>query len=772
MFWTTSLASRNVKGMPAVIPPHNPSCNWLTWRYWPTFVALAVWLVAAPVFAADDREPDMSFGNDVMAVLSKAGCNMGVCHGNKYGKGGFKLSLRGDDPGWDYSVLSRDQNGRRVNPLEPDASLLLLKATMQVPHQGARRFQVGSEEYQILRRWITHDTPADRPGTPVLQELKVEPRDIVLTEPADRVQLTVEALYSDGTRRDVKRLAVYEPSNQLAEVGHDGLVQRRGLGTTTVIVRYLGRQAPVSVAFVPARPNFVWSGPAPANFIDESVFHRLKELRMNPSPRASDTVFLRRAYLDLLGLLPTADEAWRFMADSGSEKRTRLIDELLERPEFADNWALKWSDLLRVEEKTLDRKGVQTFHAWIRNSIANDKPLDQFARELIASRGSTYRDPASNYYRAMREPFMRAESTAQVFLGVRLQCAKCHNHPFDRWTQDDYYNWANLFARVDYRVLENRRRDTNDSHEFDGEQIVVMAREGDVKNPRTDAPATANFLGAGPENLPTNVDRLLALSDWLASSSNRLFVETQANRIWYHLLGQGVVDPIDDFRSTNPPVNPQLLAGLSAELVSHRFSLRHLVRTIMNSEVYQLSSVANDTNREDEQNFSRAKVQMLTAEQRADAMAQAAGVSLKFAGYPVGMRAGELPGVNAVRDREARPTLADAFLQEFGKPPRLQACECERSTEPTLSQTMRSVSGPFIADLLRRRDNRLDQLLTSGRPTAELIDELYWTTLSRPATLDERQATVAHVDSQADRRIGLEDVLWALMNSKEFLFRR
>jgi hypothetical protein len=539
-------------------------------------------------------------------------------------------------------------------------------------------------------------------------------------------------------------------------------------------VRYLGRQAPVRVAFVPARPDFVWNGPPPVSFIDDLVFKRLKELRINPSPPASDTVFLRRAYLDLPGILPTADEARQFVSDPRSDKRSRLIDELLERPEFADAWALKWCDLLRVEEKTLDRKGVQNFHAWIRSSIAHDKPLDQFAHELIAARGSTYRDPPSNYYRAMRDPFMRAESTAQVFLGVRLQCSKCHNHPFDRWTQDDYYNWANLFARVDYRVLENRRRDMNDSHEFDGEQIVVMAREGDVKNPRTDRPAAARFLGHDLANLPPDSDRLWELAEWLASSNNKLFVETLANRIWYHLIGLGIVDPIDDFRATNPPVNPQLLEALSAELVSHNFSLRHLVRTIMNSQVYQLSSVANDTNRDDELHFSRAKKQMLTAEQRADAMAQVAGVALKFAGYPEGLRAGQLPGVNADRDRdrENRPTLADAFLQEFGKPPRLQACECERSNEPTLSQTLRSVSGPFIGELLLRRDNRLDRLLASGRATGELIDELYWIALSRAASAEETAAAVSHVDSQSDRRLGLEDVLWALMNCREFLFRR
>jgi hypothetical protein len=737
------------------------------------------WLAVCPAIlsAADIAQPKVTFRNDVMAVLSKAGCNMGVCHGNKNGKGGFKLSLRGEDPPWDFAVLSRDLSGRRINPLEPDSSLVLLKATMQVPHEGARRFTASSREYAILRDWISGGLAADSASLPRLQDLAVEPRDLVLVEPANSVQLKVEAVFSDGSRRDVRGLAVYDLSNQLAEVGHDGLVQRPPrlrfeAGTTTVIVRFLDRQVPVRIAFVPARPDFVWQGPTPANFIDEHVFARLKELRINPSPAASDNVLVRRAFLDLLGILPTAQEAQAFCADSSTGKRARLIDELLERAEFADFWAIKWSDLLRNEEKTLDRKGVENFHAWIRSGIARDKPLDQFARELIASRGSTYLEPAANYYRAMRDPLMRAESTAQVFLGIRLQCTKCHNHPFDRWTQDDYYSWANLFARVDYKIIENRRRDTNDSHEFDGEQLVLMTRKGDVNDPRSGKPVAARFLGDAGKGLSNDADRLLALSTWLTSPDNTLFVQTLANRIWYHLLGQGIVDPIDDFRATNPPSNPRLLSALSAELVKHNFSLKHLVRTIMNSQVYQLSLVANDGNRDDELHFSRARGTRLSAEQLTDGLAQVAGVPLQFSGYPEGMRAGELPGVNAVRDRDARQSAADGFLKLFGKPPRLQACDCERTNEPTLAQTMRTVSGQFVADLLTRPDNRLGRLLKDGRSTAEIVDELFWTALSRPPSPEELAAAAAHVDAAGDRRLHLEDLLWALTNSKEFLFRR
>ncbi len=737
-------------------------------------VLAVVWIATLPIsaVAADKAGAPVSFRTDVMPVLSKAGCNMGVCHGNKFGKGGFKLSLRGEAPDWDFAVLSRDQTGRRINPLEPDRSLALLKPTMQVPHEGGRRFSISSPEYSILRRWIAAGLSADSPDTPMLTRLAVEPHDVVVLEPDERVQLSVTATFSNGSRRDVTGMAVYELSNQTADVSHDGLVSRRAMGTVTVIARYLDRQVPVRLAFVPARPDFVWARSVPANYVDEHVFARLVQLRINPSPVCSDTVFVRRAFLDLLGILPTADEARQFVADTRPDKRARLIDELLERQEFADFWALKWSDLLRIEEKTLDRKGVQGFYAWIRAGIARDKPLDQFARELIAARGSTYLEPAANYYRAMRDPIMRAESTAQVFLGTRLQCSKCHNHPFDRWTQDDYYSWANLFARVEYLVLENRRRDMNDGHEFDGEQLVLMSRSGDVKDPRTDTALPPKFLGAAENKLSPDADRLLALADWLVSPRNPRFAETMANRIWFQLLGQGIVDPIDDFRATNPPVNPPLLAALSADLVEHRFSLRHLVRTIMNSQVYQLSSAPGESNREEDINFAQARVSRLSAEQLADALAQVAGVPLSFSGYPKGMRAGELPGVSAVRDRDHPPTLADQFLRTFGKPPRLQACECERTSEPTLSQAFQLVSGPLVNELLSRRDNRLGRLEQSGRPTAEIVDELFWTALSRPPTDEERHASGTYIDSSGNRREHLEDLLWGLINSNDFLMRK
>ncbi len=734
---------------------------------------LAVFLVAVQSLSTTTgAAAEVSFRNDVMAVLSKAGCNMGVCHGNKHGKGGFKLSLRGQDPDFDYDALCRSQSARRLNLLNPTLSLALLKPTMQVAHEGGRRFAVGSLGYQLVRRWIAEGMPRDGANVPWLTGLVVTPADTILTDPIDRIQLHVVAEFSDGGRRDVTNLAVYEAASPLVDIKPDGLIQRRKLGETTVSVRFLNRQLSIRVAFIPARPDFVWSGPTPSNFIDEHVFTKLRRLRMNPSDVCDDTVFLRRAYLDLLGLLPTAREARQFLRDRRADKRARLIDELLQRPEFADFWAQKWSDLLRNEEKTLDRKGVQHFYAWIRHGIARGKPLDQFVRELVASRGSTYSNPASNYYRAMRDPLMRAESTAQLFLGVRLQCAKCHNHPFDRWTQNDYYSWANLFARVDYEVLENRRRDRNDKHEFDGEQIVYMKREGDVTHPGLGKSVAPRFLGAQPATVSSRADRLEQLADWLVNPNNKRFAQSQANRIWFNLMGRGIVDPIDDFRSTNLPANPRLLDALSDELVGNKFDLRHLIRVIMNSQVYQLSIVPNESNRDDETNFSHAIVRRLSAEQMADAISQVTGAAIEFNGYPAGMRAGQLPGVRAVRLRDQSPSQGDRFLKLFGKPPRLQSCECERTEATTLNQAFELVSGPLVNELLTRPDNRLSQLLKSGRPNYEIVEELYWTALSRPPSNSERIAAIRILEVGEDQRLALEDITWCLVNSIAFVFRR
>ena len=736
-------------------------------------LALAGATSLLPAARAADR---VSFRNEVQPILSKAGCNQGTCHGNANGKGGFKLSLRGEDADYDFGILTREVFARRANPLDPERSLLLLKPTMQVAHEGGLRFATNSPEHEVIRRWITAGLPADLPGAPKLARLEVTPLERILVEPEREAQIRARAVFSDGSERDVSAVAVYEPSSPAATVTREGLVRQDKPGEVTVIVRFLGEQVPVRLAFVPARPGFAWSNPPRNNFIDDHVFAKLRQLRIAPSGLSSDTVFLRRAHLDLIGLPPTADEAKAFHADHRRDKRARLVGALLERPEFADFWALKWADLLRVEEKSLDRKGVQNFHHWIRQSIAENKPVDQFVREVIAARGSTYADPAGNYLRALRDPVSRAEATAQVFLGSRLQCAQCHNHPFDRWTQDDYFGWTGLFSRVQYRVLENNKRDRLDSHEFIGEQMVVMARDGAVKNPRTGRDAAPAFLGATtqPEtrNAKPETDYMVSLAAWLTSADNPRFAKAQVNRIWFHLMGRGLVDPVDDFRPTNPASHPALLDALAAEFVKGKFDQRRLIRLLTGSRAYQLASETNDTNADDEVNYSHAVPRRLGAEALLDSQHLALGVPAKFSGYPDGLRASQLPGVTTAQRRLRRDSVDDNFLRVFGKPMRLLTCECERSGGTTLSQAFQFISGPGINALLTAPDNRLGALLAANRSPGELLDELYWTALSRAPSDRELAAGVAHVERSKDRRAALEDLAWGLLNAKEFVMRQ
>jgi hypothetical protein len=728
--------------------------------------------VLAVLPAESVRAAPVSFRNDVMAVLSRAGCNQGACHGNQNGKNGFKLSLRGQDPDFDFDALTRDTLGRRTDRLHPEDSLILAKATSTVPHEGGKRFDRESLEYRLLVRWIAEGLRRDPPDTPVLRRLEVTPSEQVLIEPADHVPLHVRAIFSDNSSRDVTRLAVFETSNFVVRVDADGVARQQSRGETTILVRYLDRQAAVQLAFVSARPGFVWPNPPEANYIDHHVFAKLRTLRMAPSALASDAVFLRRLYLDVLGVLPTPDETRHFLADSRPDKRARLINALLERPEFADFWALKWSDLLHNEEKALDRKGVQVFHDWIRRSIADGKPLNEFARELIAGRGSTYSQPAANWYRALRDPQARAEAAAQVFLGIRMQCARCHNHPFDRWTQTDYHSLAAFFCRVQYRILENNRRDRLDTHAFDGEQVVWMARGGEIKHPRSGEVLRPLFLGVDTPAFAAYGDRLLALADWIADPKNPFFARAQANRVWYHLFARGIVEPNDDFRASNPPINAPLLDALSQDFAAHNFDLRHLVRTILNSRTYQLSAVPNETNREDENNFARALVRPLQAEQLLDALSQVTGVATDFPGYPPGTRAAQLPGVGANRGRRQRASDGQQFLTSFGKPIRLLSCECERSEDTTLNQAFQLITGPLLNKMLSATDNRIGRLLAVGKTDAEIVEESYLAALCRPPSAMERQTALAMIGRAKDRRAALEDLVWGLVNAKEFLLRR
>ncbi|MDX1964036.1 MAG: DUF1549 and DUF1553 domain-containing protein [Pirellulales bacterium] len=707
-----------------------------------------------------------------MAVLSKAGCNMGACHGNQNGKGGFKLSLRGQDAAFDFHAIAREFAGRRVNAFDPDASLLLQKPSMAVAHEGGMRLRPDSLEYDILRKWIAAGAQADSGDLPTVRGLHATPQDSILTAPQSSIPLNVQVEWSDGRVTDVTRLACYETSDPRVKITPTGVVEFVEPGEATILVRYLDVQQPVRVAQIPNRSDFVWQAPPGegANLVDRHIEQRLKALRINPSLPCADHEFIRRATLDLLGILPTTAEVQAFLADSATDKREKLIDSLLQRPEFAESWATKWADILRVEEKYLDSKGVRATYEYLRGSLAANKPLDQLCRELVSTTGSTYDQPASNYYRALRDPISRAEATAQVFLGIRLQCAKCHNHPFDRWTQEDYYRWTAVFSRIDYDILKNLRRDDNDKHEFIGEQIVKETKSGEVTNPLTQQPAEPRFLG-GADALPQNESRLATLGQWLTARDNRQFARALANRIWFYLLGQGLVEPVDDFRAANPATHPELLEALADELINSGYDLRRFITLVMRSQTYQRSYLTNASNSGDEGHYARTIPRRLPAEALLDAICQVTGSSIDWAGQPDGTRAAQRAGVGTRRKR-AESGDVEKFLKSFGKPPRLTNCECERSSAGTIGQSLQLLSGPLLQELLADPDNRLSTWLQNGKSPEEIINELWWTALSRPPTQAELTQALAHWHRQEDPRRTLEDFAWALINSHEFWFRR
>ncbi len=727
-----------------------------------------IFAVGQPCLAGPARRAEVSFRNDVMPVLSKAGCNAGTCHGNKNGKGGFKLSLRGQDADLDYLAITDDLASRRVDLATPGDSLILLKPTTGAPHEGGLRFPINSHEFRILSAWISRRCPNDLISSPRLSRLIVQPQEKVILAPERQVQIEVKAQFSNGETRDVSNISVFEAVNQLVSVSHDGLATARGDGETTVLVRFLDQQFPVRLSFVPNRPEPKL--PHVNNYIDRQIFAKLRTLRTEPSLICSDEIFLRRAYLDLLGILPTASEARAFVKDASGNKRKDLVDRLLNRTEFAEFWALKWADLLRVEAHSLDEKGVQAFHQWIRAAMASNKPLDRLVRELILARGSTYTSPASNYYRPNRDAASRSKAAAQVFLGARIQCAECHNHPSDRWTQKDYYDWASVFSQISYKVIQNNREISTDEHEWKGEQVIYLAEHAALNNPRTGKPATPRLLGMA-EPIPDQRDRLEHLALWLTSPTNHLFARVQVNRIWFHLMGRGLVDPPDDFRATNPASHPELLDQLARDFVAHQFDLRYVIRLIMNSRTYQLSSESNASNAMDDANFSHALIRRLSAEQLLDCQSEVTEVPLRFEGFPAGMRAAQLPGVRPESKGKRRSRASDQFLEFFGKPPRLLATDTERSCECNMAQAFQMISGPTVTSLLAEKENCLSRMLTSAMAPEAVLEELFWKTLSRSPTSYETVELLPQIESAKEPRAELEDLLWGLLNSKEFVFR-
>jgi len=706
-----------------------------------------------------EQNKPVSFRRDVIAALNVGGCNMGACHGTPSGKNGFRLSLRGDDPRFDYLQLTREQFGRRTGRHNAEQSLIFLKGVGRVPHEGGQRFSPSSLAAEMLLAWLSEGLQDDPPDLPPLQQVQVHPGPRVQTAPARWQQLAVVARFADGQTRDVTRLSNYSSSDpSIADVSAEGLVEFKRSGEVAILVRYLEQLVSIRLTYLEPKEGYRWSHPPEHNFIDKHVYAKLRQMNLLPSELCSDGDFVRRVYLDVLGRLPTVAETQAFLQDRDPRKREKLIDQLVEMPEFADFWALKWADVLRSSRKTIQLKGSHGMQAWLRSHLLRNTPWDEVVRELLTASGNTFSNPPANYYRVARDPQSLAETTAQLFFGIRLQCAKCHNHPFERWTQDDYYGFAAWFARVKLRpepVLGGPP---------DGPaaaEVVFVERSGEVTQPRSGRVMKPRFLGVGEKEADPNQDRRAILAAWLTAPDNPFFAKSVVNRVWFHLMGKGIVDPVDDFRDSNPPSNEELLNALAADFVAHKYDLKHLIRTILKSRTYQLSVQPNEYNAEDDKYFSKAVTKLLTAEQLLDALCDLTGVPEKFNGLPLGTRAVQLP------DGEVN----HPFLKAFGQPARELACECERESEGNLGQALQLINGPTVNEKVRNPNNRLGKLLGANASDQAILDELYLAAYSRLPTPEERSQVQEHLRKNPDRRKAWEDVLWAIINTREFLFR-
>ena len=696
----------------------------------------------------------VEFRTEVMAALSRSGCNQGACHGSPQGKNGFRLSLRGENPEYDFGVLTRELGGRRLNKDTPDESLLLLKGAGRVPHQGGTQLPRGSTAYATVARWIAEGCADSKPNE--LAKIEVLPGSGRLHSSSARQQLVAVAHFKDGSRRDVTDLAVFTTGDAAtAKVTREGAVAFARTGDAAILVRYLESIVSTRLTYVRHDAGYKFSGAEPASFIDEEIFAKQRELQLNPAPIASDAAFLRRIYLDLTGTLPTAEEAKAFLDSTSTDKRAALVDALLERDEYALYWSLKWADVLRGSAVSISERGVHSFHRYLVKTIAADKPMTEFARELLTAQGNTLHKPAANFYRVARTPEEAAEATAQLFLGIRMQCAKCHNHPFESITQTDYFGLAAFFAQVRYKGSQFGLDD----------EIVSVGRGGGINNPRTKKDQPPLAFGVPVEGLMPEDDRRVKFADWLTAPKNPYFAKAVVNRVWYHLLGRGIVDPVDDFRDTNPPSHPKLLEMLAEEFAKTGYKLKPLIKRIVNSKSYQLAEsggpVASVHAGNAERYFAKASVRMLSAEQILDAVSQATGVPETFKGLPAGTRALDLPegGFN------------HPFLQAFSKPVRDQTCECAREDDPGFPQVLHLLNNAGLLDKVRSPKGRVAGWLKAGKKPEEVTELIYLSTLSRRPTTKERAVVEKFLKAAATPEAGFQDVQHALMNLNEFLLR-
>ena len=703
--------------------------------------------IPVSVAGADAANP-ISFKLDVMPVFMRAGCNTGSCHGSARGRDGFRLSLFGFDPDGDYYRLTREISGRRVNLALPEESLMLMKATGQVPHTGGERFKPGSEHYRTLLAWLKASVPKDGDDIPHPVSLELFPGQAVLSGAGSRQQLIARVIYSDGTDRDVTSSTVFQSNNDhSAAVTKAGEVEARKRGEAFIMARYATFTVVSQIIVVPDE-RFDYPPQATNNYVDTLVNQKLRKLRVVPSSICSDAEFLRRAFLDVTGTLPTLQRHQAFMASTDPEKRELLIDELLARKEFVELWVMKWAELLQIRSgDNISYKAALLYYNWLQEKIAANVPINQVVLDLLSATGGTFKNPPTNYYQVETDTLKVSENVAQVFLGARLQCAQCHNHPFDRWTMNDYYSFAAFFSQVGRKGAEDPR-----------EKIIFNSGSGAVKHPLTKKNMKPRFLGGDFPDVKGK-DRRRVMAEWLTSEDNAYFSRNLANRIWAHFFGMGITDSEDDVRVSNPPSNPELLDALGRKLVVYDYDFKRMVKDICSSLTYQRSTRTNSSNEGDTRNFAHALVRRIRAEVLLDAISQVTETRNKFKGLPLGARAVQI----------ADGEVSTYFLTTFGRATRKTVCSCEVKTEPNLSQALHLLNGETTNKKIRE-GKVVTKLLEELNDPTDVLERLYLSCIGRPPTEKEKARLLAKIEPSEQRQEVIEDVFWALLNSKEFIF--
>ncbi|VTR99311.1 DUF1549 and DUF1553 domain-containing protein [Tuwongella immobilis] len=723
--------------------------------------------IALPVsVSAVNENLPINFTNQIVPIFTKLSCNGGGCHGKIAGQNGFRLGLLGFDPDLDYATLVKEARGRRLFPAAPDSSLFLLKATAKMPHGGGKKMEPDSDEYKLVRRWIAAGMPYGSPSDPTVTHISVYPEHRVLSRQS-RQQFAVYAHYTDGSIEDITRRAQYDSNDtEIATVDTHALVRTLSMsGEAAIMARYQGHVAVFRATVPLGEKTPEWQFPE-QTVVDKHTSKQWRELGLVPSERANDETFIRRLYLDLTGTLPTPTQVKQFVADANPAKRDVLVDQLLDSPEYAYYFANKWADILRVKRNgdATRMTGTFGFHDWIRQAMAEDMPYDRFVRSILGATGDEVKNPPTVWYKELQQPEQFVDDTAQVFLGQRLGCANCHHHPYEKWSQDDYWGLAAFFGRVGRKNVPMNGALPGAPQQM---QVVFSRSSGSVNNKRTGQPAKFKPLDGPVVDVAGEDDPRQALLDWMVQPKNPFFARAVANRYWAHFFGRGIVDPIDDMRVTNPPSNPALLDALADTLTSNQYSLKSLVKAIVKSRTYQLSAIPNEFNKHDKQAYARYYPKRMSAEVLLDAVGQVTGSPTAFGGLPsdkfAPQRAIMLPDEN----------FSTYFLEVFGRPSRISACECERVSEANLAQALHLLNSDEVQSKLSRGGSRADLLAKDARPDAEKLEELWMWAFSRKPTKADLDAALAHIQKHgANKKTAYENIVWALINTKEFVFNQ